>query len=317
MSLVPYAGRYAVKRSIGHLAIPASRAAKYARNNYIPYRLAGELARGATRMAARRIQRSYRRFKRRTRGRKKPMRKRMQPSSKSNSKAHQDTPVIGGENQNFPMGSLQLQRMPEPPPPNDPAAFNARERANVFYKGYKICRYFENTFNTSEHVYEVHHALVQWNNQRLNELLDRAAAESTIENQVTLEDLVQERFFRDLSDQQTRATNFGQYVSGDSWRMKMNCLPMNPDRGYRIIWHKKKTLFPRNVSQSSRRYYWKIDKYIKVNKMMTFKDRDAVFSNTPMFEVYWYNQVTPTFFPAEPQQVNAIRTIVMNKLYFK
>ena len=242
-------------------------------------------------------------------------RKRMFNSS-SSSKACQVSPSSTGNSVN--LGVLEWELMPEPQANADARNFNVRDNANCFYKGYRICRLFECETQTSP--IEVHYAVIQFGPQVYERFTEDTSGFATEFKQ---------KFFRDYSDQSDRAVDFNDYPATGAtlWDMRKNCAAMNPNRGYRIIFHKKRILHPRIAIDNrtgadvpvdgGRRYFWKIDKWLKIGKRHTFENRSTTRSNTPFMEVFWTNTVFGQDMPSSnPGSVEAARTYRYHTLYF-
>ena len=261
------------------------------------FRMAGGYVRKARR-SYRRGRRFVRKYSRKRKRSSKPMstkRKRM-INSTSVSKASFGPQAVGEAAILF--GQLVPELVHEPPAAGNALNLNVRDNANVFIKGYKFCRYFKCATTTVPVM--VSYALIQWQDQVYERVQDQSSTQP-----------ISEQFFRDLSSQTDRHANFLNYnpVGGNQWSMNMNCANMNPSRGYNIIWHKKKVLYPRvelaDVSgaqqavDGGRHWYWKIERYVKVNKNFTYRTREATRSNTPFMELYWVNTLTPGDLPNE------------------
>lgn len=217
-------------------------------------------------------------------------------------------------------GQLYVSLMPNPAAPSDASSFNVREQANVFYKGYKLCRYFENNFVTAPIV--VSYAIIQWEDQVYDRILGNGGT--------TIENAVKTNFFRDRSGFADRQAAFFDYNQTGStpWLMAKNCLSINPNRGFRIITHKKKVLYPRyprvdvsetgaSVFDGGRPWYWKIDRYLKVNKNLQFATRQIAHPNTPFMEIFWCNTLSPRDHPVlGAGNLNGLVTYKTHQLYF-
>lgn len=252
------------------------------------------------------------------RRRRKPMKARTQPNAQASGKQTQDLPD-SGLGTFIPYGTLRQERVLDAPPSFD-GSFNSRDKAHVYYSGYKLCRIFENiTQGDDSAAIEVHYALVQFSKQAYAHFLDAANVDNN--GSVTdaeLRNQFRQNFFRATNNVQTRAGPFNDYGANSIWRQDMNCLPMNPANGYKIIFHKKRVLFPRNLNNSSRKYYWKFDKFIPVKKRIEFRNRSDGPSLTPFYEIYWCNTLTPAGLPTNNvNQGGRVRTVKTHKLYFR
>jgi hypothetical protein len=296
-ALIPYAGRYAAKRSIGALAMMG-------RRRKIPrtfYRVAGYGARMALRAGARR-------WKKRRGAKKTTRRARMAPNIKSAGKSVQ--PPNQPFYQNIKLRTLYSSPMPEAPPPTQANDFNVRERSTVTYKGYKICRQFENRGSGPAAIYEVNYAMIQFKNNITEGLTP-----------LQIEALIRDKFFRETVSNTERSADFiNASTSAQVWDATYNCNPMNPNKQYNIIFRKKFTLGPRksNVNESRTfENFKKFDFYMPVKKRVQFAKRDSTANQTPFYEIWWYNSRGPADYPAtDSQGVEVMKTLSHHFLYY-
>lgn len=290
-ALVPYAGRGAIRYATPLVYTRTKRARTQA------YALAGSALRAGAKYTwrnrkgiARKIRRVYR----------KSVRSRLEKGSKSNSKAKQDGMPATLTDVN--MGALVLDKI-RFPDMSSSNFYNARTSANIYVKGIKLCRYFENT--ETNRIYEVHHALVQFKRGSIT-----PPGSTSILNE----------FWRDYSSSSDRVHAFTEYpISGSAlWDFRMNCCAMNPNKELTILWHKKRWLMPKEPNTTGNaRHLWKIHKYVPIKKNFTFPYQSSNSSNCDIYEIYWYNTVTPTDFPAtNPGAVVDVKTMHSNTTYF-
>lgn len=184
-------------------------------------------------------------------------------------------------------------------------AYNARDRAAIYIKGWKIHRRFalQQAPATTDARFTVHYALVQFKN------VENDAAFTTEVQTMT------DKFFRDCRSQGERFRN---YVTSTNpatlWEMDWDTLPMNPTNNIRILWHKRKTLSPRSVSNDSGNdWWWDINTYVPFKKKMSFTTRESLLPQMPLAEVYWIT--TPTSYGYLAGE-DIFRTYSANRIYF-
>jgi len=182
-------------------------------------------------------------------------------------------------------------------------------------KGYKICRHFymaNRSLATTTDVgpAEIHWALIQWKCP-----ISSASVDS----------LLPLKFFRANYYNDKKAEVFGKIGSpsdayatpGDPWEMKLNCLAMNPNNGYNILQHRKKTLFPNINGDFKRQDMWKIEYYQKIDRIMELEEKGNARFKYPIHEVWWYNAPSATYHSANTVNTNNIvKTNVHNTCYF-
>jgi len=251
---------------------------------------------GLAKFAGKRIWRAYKGYKTR-----KSKRARMAPGAPSVSKSTQD--LTTSQQINVGIETLYKDTLIAPSQPTSQNEYNVRDKAIVFYNGFKICRVFE---NTGAQWIEVHYAIVQWR---------KDTYEATTDG-------MKEGFFRDTSiinANNSRTSDFEDVIGARLYNHKYSCLPMNPNKKYRIITHRRFTLMPRRVDAGGMRHVKKLNFYMPVKKRMNFQTRDAIQPDTPFDEVWWYTTNTQTDWNAiaNPQNYQQIRTWNTNRLYFK
>jgi len=212
------------------------------------------------------------------------------------------------------MGLLQNEQMivPEFSAEN----ISGRDSLVAFVKGYRICRDFHTTITAGGTgdcgPVEVHWALIQW---------------KCPISDASVQTLLPQNFFRTSEFIDRKAVKFGEGasdvdaypVAGDPWTNKLNCLSMNPDNGYSIITHQKRTIHPRRSGQDvlpdgSSSSEWKIDYYQPINKFMETESRDIDRWKAPIYEVFWCNTINATQHPNSTTN-GAFATFVRSNKY--
>lgn len=148
-----------------------------------------------------------------------------------------------------------------------------RQSHSIRLSGIKCCWEF---INNQDYPIEVHWALCQYKTQ----------GEQSIDFKTD--------FFRDPAGTTTRTTSFTD--GGANWFLAYKCLGINPDR-FNIVTHKRKILDSRTGggtdSRSTREalWYWKINKYYKLNKTVTFENAADTQPMRPYVIFYWWVSV--------------------------
>lgn len=290
-ALVPYAGRGAVRYAV---PLVSSRANKRARVQ--AYAMAGSALRAGAKYTwrnrkgiARKIRRVYR----------KSVRARLNKQAPSTSKAKSSSPAVTLTDVNMGTLTMDMCRMPDMSSSN---FYNAREGANVYIRGIKVCRYFENT--ETNRAYEVHHCLIQFKGGTTPEV-----------------SAIKPEFFRSHAASNDRVQAFTDYpvVGTATWDMHMNCNQLNPNKEISILWHKRRWLMPKELNTTGNmRHVWKLDKYVPIKKRFSFPYQSVNYPNQPIFELYWYNTITPSDFPGSNQgAVVDVKTMGQTTTYFK
>lgn len=277
--------------------LPIAKRARYATGMSPRFRTALAVGRyvyrnrRAFKPAARMIQRTYRAYK------KKGYRSRLEKGVKSTSKVSSDGSTFSTSA--VTMGTLTANFLPGPI--QGTSGETVRDRMTINVKGYKICRWFEYIpSETDVGPIEIHWALLQWK--------DSLAVDTAI----LLND-----FFRDNSSN-LRTRDFNTYVANSPWDIGKNCMPINPDQKVNVLMHKRKRIVPVGIGLNQvHNSMWKIDKYIKIGKHVRFDATSSTNFENAIFEVFWYNTVSPTGFPLAPTAVNYVNTWRMNQCYWR
>jgi len=200
------------------------------------------------------------------------------------------------------MGRLENARLPWPAYATANTLTN-RTRNIIKVSSIKICRHFEypDTVNDVGPI-EVHWCLVQAKDpDMLHTSLDY------------LND-----FFRDNSTSTSRTTNFPSYVGSSPWNLLLNCGAINPNNKLKVLTHQRKMLTQYSlVAGRKDDHLWRINRFYKVNKNMSFEQTTDTEPQNTIFELFWYNTVSPSKFPADPTAVQYIETDRANTVYWK
>lgn len=268
--------------------------------------------------AARAIQRAWRRRRRPMKRRRPAVRKRTQPAAKRTAKQVEE--VISSAYDDVRLRSLNGDFLPAPQAPQDPADFNVRERANVYYSGFKICRIFENRGTGGDNIYTVNYCIVQWNPGEVSDETASPAASTVIGN-------AKRNFFRNSEATTGNTKNFVDApISGSTvWDIHYDCAPMNPRKGYKILLRKKFTLYPRYVETAGDRNqnrlnqnFKRIEMYIPIKKRLQFQSRNSPQPNAFFFELWWTNTRSPEDWPGtNPGADVFVKTLSQHKVYFR
>lgn len=282
--------------------------------------------RGKVSRASRTIQRAYRSYKGRKRLARRMVKAPRVKSLGTQDPAPQASPGALGQDNNkaLNMGTLGWRSLPYPAW-SSTNTINTRQGLTIWMSGVKICRQFYVPYNATEELLqpvEVHWGLIQ-----LKQSMEKSGIDAS-----TLGSLIKQDFFRSRESNSRKAKDFVDYTgSGGAkpdWDMTFNCCPMNPDGAFKVLAHKRKVLTPSFSTaiarQPARRSYWKIEYYQKIGQRAVW-DETATSGNdqypeNPIFEVFWYNTITPDNFPTEPAGALAqewLRTQSYNILYWK
>lgn len=148
-----------------------------------------------------------------------------------------------------------------------------RESSTVFLKGLRMCEVFENTGAGPNDTIEMHWAIVQLRSP----LAVPEDADLTFGP----------TWFRDNSSKDDKSFPFTNASGTTSYDFRYNCFGINPDK-LNVITHRKKKLLPKSI-ETNGRWFWKINKYFRINKVITFdKDLDKL-PNKPFYVAYWWN----------------------------
>jgi len=294
MSLVPYAAGFAGS----NLALSAKRARvayDYGR------RYAPEVARAATT-----IGRMYRRYKRK-RGRY-GIGARTVPGARTRTKAYNPSPTTSATS--LQLGKLLTNTLPYPLP-SDTNVPNRRQEMAVLIKGWKLCRdiYYTAPRGQTGDIgpIEVHYCLFQ-----LKCPNPTPGSYTGIESE----------FFRDNSGGVNFSKDFDGYTDSSPWSMHFNCCPVNPNNDFKILMHKKKILYQRppaevgDAAPDNARNYWRIRKYMKVNRNTVFENDTSSEPKQPIFEALWVNTCNPSDFPSNPATWFGVSTVKHHVVYF-
>lgn len=216
----------------------------------------------------------------------------------------------------LPLASMNYQLVEYP---NRDADNNLNTRTGIYIKlkGIKFCRQFEvltvEGNGTAGEIRPIimHYALVELKDSDLEPTL--------------WGDQFRAKFFRSFNETNDRHTPFVDNQIGSGWSSIQNCLNMNPDGEFNIIWHKRRRMMQPtqlndgtlngNVKAGS--YIWHFEKYIKFNKKISYTNLDSTVSQHPMFEIFWYQTLTPTNYPSGGNEIAAfVKTWAHHTVYY-
>lgn len=129
------------------------------------------------------------------------------------------------------------------------------------------------------------------------------------------------KFFRTFDDSFDRVADFADNNSASTYDSKLNYCKMNPDGNFNILTHRTKMLSTKFGIQGydwkMSPFLWHIDTYMKLNKTFTYGNTDNAYPDNPLFEVYWYQTVTPTDYPFGYSDYEYVGTFRQNTVFFK
>ncbi len=181
---------------------------------------------------------------------------------------------------------------------SDNAQANQRIGHTIKLSGIHCCWQF---INTTERPIEVHWCMVQ--------LKDREGFANT--------DL-QTQFWRDTISITSRSRNF---APSASWDMRFFCSKLNPDK-FNIITHKRRILDPKIGAAETGpnelkdgRWMWKMDKYFKINKKITFDGPTSTVPQRAFICLFWWQSVDKADFVGVEDA--ALQYDYFNRVYFR
>lgn len=273
------------------------------------------------------IRRFYRRAKRAK------LYRRTAPSERKKSRCHQTDTVLSIELLPIPVsitdaellnsvlqnhvnayiGCLYVKSLVYPAaPPSGTGDITNRRQNTVFISGWKIQRQFYWISNVGQGESQnepvvVNWALIQPKSKYISDLLNTG----TEANMTTI---LTSEFF---TQQASNTTDYVPFLSNTTticaWRHNKNNLAMNPNNNFNIITRKKKTLYPSQWPNHSRQQ-WTINKWMPYKKWVEFETPSDILPHTPIYEIYWYEQLTPKDYPTNTVEV--LRTWNSHKVYF-
>lgn len=169
---------------------------------------------------------------------------------------------------------------------------SARQSLNTKLSGIRICDVF-NTFmplSAETPPLEIH-----W-------VLGQMAEEVPITDRgTTMRANIMQDFFRDGTPNTSRTSNFIDATTGAPWEGKYICNPLNPSN-FHIMCHWKKVITGATTEAIAvGTHRWKIDKYFKINKPISFYNMSDQVGKKPFFILCWYQTATSDTHPASTQ----------------
>lgn len=193
--------------------------------------------------------------------------------------------------------------LPYPEAPTAAKSEWRRDNNKTWFSGFKICRHFKARSSTVPVI--VHWALLQ------------AKDTSAYGNRNGSSNGIMNRFFRTFQLSNDQSASFENTIAAaDDWDSLTHCHKINPEYGWKPLVHKQFVLQPDNNEQQDKSEY-KIEKYFKVKKYMTFLDDAATVPSTPIVEVMWCTTTTPKEWPTDPTNGTYVDTWNVNAVYFR
>nr|WCR62209.1 MAG: capsid protein [Circoviridae sp.] len=211
------------------------------------------------------------------------------------------------------MGTLYVQNVSFPQSSSSAARINTKYGANLTVKGIRFARTFERLrfSETEEEIPVCPPVIMHWAVVQLKE--PKVFFQDWKEKIAT-------GFFRTFDDSYDRIANFVDNNATSTFDSTMNLCKMNPDGNFNILTHRRKMLTQKygsaGLDWKMSPWLWHIDTYMKLNKTFTYSDTDQVYPDNPLFEVYWYQTVTPTEYPIGKSDAEYVATFGQNTVYF-
>jgi hypothetical protein len=210
------------------------------------------------------------------------------------------------------MGTLIVNVVPFPQSSATAARLNVKYVQNPLIKGIRFQRTFEMIRNDPDGEIPacppivMHWAIVQ--------LREKNVAVDQWENEIA------NKFFRNFNDSYDRVENFENNLSGSVWNGVHNMCKMNPDGNVNIMTHRKRVLTQKfgvqGLEHKSQPYFWAIDTYIKLDTVFTYSNSDQAYADCPLFEVSWYNTISPTDYPIGYSNHEYVATFRNHTVYY-
>lgn len=211
------------------------------------------------------------------------------------------------------MGTLNQAYVPFPKTNAYSDRLTAKKEQHAFIKGIRFVRTFEfiRPNETEEAVEACPPIIMHWAVIQLKE------PNVPVENW-TAE--IKKKFFRSFDDDFDRCEDFEDNGPNTTWNSTHNWLKMNPDGNFNILTHRKRRMYQKSGIQGldykTHPYLWHIDTWMRINKTFTYTNTDQAYPDNPLFEVYWYNTVTPTDYPFGVTNFAFVGTIRQHTVYF-
>lgn len=232
---------------------------------------------------------------------------------KQRSMAYQRDEAVFSDN--LKLGCLTQNIVPFPRADSYADRLNTKQTANLFVKGIRFVRTFE--FNSPPTDGEdpvkncppiiMHWAVIQM--KQPNAFVDDWT------------DIIKNKFFRTFDQSFDRVENFVDNDETSLWSSDKNWNRMNPDGNFAILTHRKKMLKQRlgetALDYKVQPYLWHIDMYMKLNKTFNYTNTDQAYPDNPLFEVAWYQTVTPTNYPFGFSNYTYVSSIRQPTVYYR
>lgn len=185
----------------------------------------------------------------------------------------------------------------------------------VYLKGVRICRDFYLRAPGGESTPSLNHVTVHY---AIIQLKQADIGPIDWKNEVALS------FFRLHTDDVDNHTPFVDNGAASQWTNTSNCHPMNPKQ-FTVITHMKRRMEQRrtgSVEESNMRpsrYHWKIRKYMKINRKLTYSNINSRYNTHPILEVIWYQTETPDGYPSGLFAADGeyLSTWAQNTMYYR
>jgi len=198
----------------------------------------------------------------------------------------------------------------------------ARDASQVLVKGFKIRRQFYATVRSVSPNFFVPF-VINWCLMQPKNIATTAELQSGITSRVSA--VLTDNFFTDYSGSASRTRPYLNNTTTTSiWRYERNHLPINSKNNWRVITHQRKVIHPfsagsdtafgRNISGVM--HQWSFKKYMKLNKVISFAANENTLPEMPIYEFYWYEQVTPAFAGVIAPPSTHINTVSNHECYY-
>jgi len=215
---------------------------------------------------------------------------------------------------NMYQGVMYIKPFPYPSPLTGDA-LTARDASQVLVKGFKIRRQFYTTVRSlTPNFFQP--MVVNWCLMQPKNIATTEELQSDNTNRIGR--ILTENFFTDYSGSASRTRAWQNNTTTQNvWRYERNHLPINSKNNWRVITHQRKVVHPFSAgsdtafgrSISGVMSQWSFKKYMKLNKVVSFAANENTLPEQPIYEFYWYEQVSPAFagvIAPPPTQINTV-----------
>lgn len=209
------------------------------------------------------------------------------------------------------MGILYQNVVSMPQSNASAAVINSKGKQHLYVKGIRFCRSFEFFKPTSGEEASptcppimMHWAVIQLKEPNV-----------PFEN---WKDEISNKFFRTFDDTYDKVENFIDNDDSSLWSTDKNWNRINPDGNMNILTHRKRVLTQNDRTEGDiriRPYLWQIDTYMPIKKTLIYSNSDQPYPDNPLFEVYWFQTLTPTDYPY-PSNADLVTTFRQHTVYY-